>query len=151
MRCPYCLHPETSVVDSRDADNIDQIRRRRECLKCKKRFTTFERVELIDLMVVKKDGKRQPFSRQKVLDGIVRSCVKLPVSPEKIEKCADEIEMNLRKRDTTEVKSSDIGELVMKKLKRLDKVAYIRFASVYRKFVDVADFQKELKDLRKKE
>ena len=150
MRCPYCLHPETSVIDSRDADNLDQIRRRRECLKCKKRFTTYERVELIDLMVLKKDGRREPFSRQKMLNGVVRSCVKLPISPQKIEKLADEIEKSLRKRDTTEIKSSEIGEVVMKKLKKVNMVAYIRFASVYRNFVDLAGFDKELKDLKKK-
>ncbi|MFA5105542.1 MAG: transcriptional regulator NrdR [Candidatus Micrarchaeia archaeon] len=150
MRCPYCHHPETSVIDSRDADNLDTIRRRRECLKCKKRFTTYERVELVELLVIKKDGRREPYDRKKIMSGIERSCIKLPVSREQIDKAVDDIESTLRNGESTEVSSKEIGELVMKKLKRLNKVAYIRFASVYLNFVDISSFASELRDLKKK-
>ncbi len=149
MRCPYCHHPETSVIDSRDADNLDTIRRRRECLKCQKRFTTYERVELVELMVIKKDGRREPYDRKKVMAGIERSCIKLPVSREHIDKAVDDIETTLRNGESTEVPSREIGKLVMKKLKRLNKVAYIRFASVYLNFVDISSFASELRDLKK--
>jgi len=149
MKCPYCGNTETDVVDSRDAEDLAAVRRRRECMKCEKRFTTYERVESVELVVVKKDGRREPFDREKLKAGLVRACEKRPVPHEKIEQTVEEIEMELRKKDTKEVPSSVVGELVMKKLKKLDKVAYIRFASVYREFADVEDFRKELKELLK--
>jgi transcriptional repressor NrdR len=150
MRCPYCGHLETKVIDSRDAEDVEVTRRRRECEKCEKRFTTYERVEMVDLYVKKKDGKREPFSREKLLGGISAACVKCNVSHEQMEAAVDDIERQLRQREDTEVPSSLIGDLVMKKLKTIDKVAYIRFASVYREFADLEDFQEELKKLLKK-
>ncbi|MFH1199655.1 MAG: transcriptional regulator NrdR [Candidatus Micrarchaeota archaeon] len=150
MKCPYCAHPETSVLDSRDADDFEITRRRRECDKCKKRFTTYERVEMVDLLVHKKDGKSEHFDRSKLEKGITRACEKRAVAKEKIEEMVDEIERELRRKKTTEVTSAEIGELVMKKLKAVDKVAYIRFASVYRDFTDVEDFENELHRLLKK-
>lgn len=150
MKCPYCGAEETKVVDKREASDLAVTRRRRECLKCGKRFTTYERVELLDLMVVKKDGKREQFSREKLEKGILRACEKRPISQEKIEKLINEIEAKIRNEDTTEVESKFIGELVMRKLKSLDKVAYIRFASVYQEFGDIESFQEELKKLTKK-
>jgi len=149
MKCPYCGNEETDVIDSRDADELAAVRRRRECSKCGKRFTTYERVESIGLIVIKKDGRREPFNREKLTAGIVRACEKRPVSHEKIEHLLDDLEREIRRRDTTEVPSTVVGELVMKRLKKLDKVAYIRFASVYREFADIEDFRKELKDLLK--
>lgn len=143
MRCPFCFKDESKVVDSRETPDLSEIRRRRECLNCEKRFTTYERVESADIMLVKKDGKREAFSRDKLKSGIVRACEKRPVSQEKIEKALNEIEIKLRKMDG-EVPTKVIGELIMRKLKSLDKVAYIRFASVYRDFSDVGDFEKEL-------
>ncbi|VVC04426.1 Transcriptional repressor NrdR [Candidatus Burarchaeum australiense] len=150
MRCPYCGHLETKVIDSRDAEDVEVTRRRRECEKCEKRFTTYERVEMVDLYVKKKDGKREPFSREKLMGGIASACVKCNVSHEQMEAAVDEIERQLRQREDTEVPSSLIGDMVMKKLKGIDKVAYIRFASVYREFADLEDFQEELKKLLKK-
>ncbi len=150
MRCPYCLHPETKVLDSRDSSDLDATRRRRECLKCKKRFTTYERVEMVDLIVIKKDGRRENFDRHKLLNGVMKACEKRPVSHERIEELVDDVERELRKREETEVSSMTIGEMVMSRLKRLDQVAYIRFASVYRSFTDVESFEKELRRLRKK-
>lgn len=150
MRCPYCGHLETKVIDSRDAEDVEVTRRRRECEKCEKRFTTYERVEMVDLYVLKKDGKREPFSRDKLLAGIANACEKCNVSHEQMEKMVDEIERQLRAREGTEVQSTLIGDLVMRKLKSVDKVAYIRFASVYREFADIEDFQEELKKLLKK-
>ena len=147
MNCPFCLSQDTKVVDKRDVENT--TKRRRECLECKKRFTTFERVEDIDTMVVKKDGRREKFSREKLKAGLIRACEKRPVSMEQINKAADDIEKTIRKEEK-EVPTKLIGELVMKKLKQLDKVAYIRFASVYRDFKDVKDFEKEIKGIRKK-
>jgi len=152
MKCPYCMNSETKVLDKRETEGEDVTRRRRECLKCGKRFTTYERVEMVDLLVLKKDGKGEQFSREKVIGGMLKACEKRPIGRDKIEKAVDEIEAALRKKNTTEVKSSLIGELVMKKLKKLDKVAYIRFASVYRDFTDITSFHKELKQLlREKE
>ncbi|MBI2133351.1 transcriptional repressor NrdR [Candidatus Woesearchaeota archaeon] len=150
MRCPYCGYSETKVTDKRDDDAVGITRRRRECLKCEKRFTSFERVENIDIAVVKKDGRREQFERKKLFAGIHKACEKRPVSIESIEKAADEIESEIRKSEGKEVSSKEIGELVMKKLKNLDKVAYIRFASVYREFADLESFQKELEKLIKK-
>ena len=149
MKCPYCNYDETKVTDKRDSDE-GVTRRRRECLKCEKRFTTYERVENIDLVVVKKDGRREQFDRKKLLTGLMKACEKRPVSIDTIEKLVDEIESELRKRETKEITGKDVGELVMKKLKSIDKVAYIRFASVYREFADLETFQKELEKLIKK-
>ncbi len=150
MKCPYCGYEETQVIDTRETENLETTRRRRECLKCKKRFTTYERVEEAEIIVVKKDGKRERFERQKLLNGILKACEKRPIPLEKIEKLVDEVESDLRKRDSVEVESKIIGELAMKKLKTLDKVAYIRFASVYREFEDLDRFEEELEKLQKK-
>ncbi len=149
MICPYCNSKETKVVDKRDNLSLRATRRRRECLKCKKRFTTYERTEQSDLIVIKKDKRREPFNREKLKNGLIKSCQKRPVSYETIENVLNEIESELRKKTKTEVTSREIGELVMKKLKKLDKVAYIRFASVYRDFQDISSFEKELKSLKK--
>lgn len=150
MKCPYCNYEETQVIDTRDTENLESTRRRRECMKCNKRFTTYERVEDADIIIVKKDGRRERFQRQKVLNGIVEACEKRAIPLEKIEKLVDEVESDLRKRDSVEVDSKIIGELVMRKLKSLDKVAYIRFASVYREFEDLDRFTEELEKLQKK-
>ena len=150
MKCPYCNYEETQVIDTRETENLEATRRRRECLKCSKRFTTYERVEEAEIVVVKKDGKRERFERQKVLNGMLKACEKRPVSLDKIETLVDEVESDLRKRDSVEVESKVIGELVMKKLKTLDKVAYIRFASVYKEFEDLDRFEEELEKLQKK-
>ncbi|MDP7180052.1 MAG: transcriptional regulator NrdR [Candidatus Woesearchaeota archaeon] len=146
MQCPYCYHAETKVNDTREP-TISTTRRRRECLKCKKRFTTYERVESIDLVIVKKDGRREQFNRNKLLRGIVSACQKRPIPRERIEKLVDEIETELRNKDGIEINSKDIGELVIRKLEELDKVAYIRFASVYREFNNLKSFEKELRKI----
>ena len=150
MKCPYCGYEETQVIDTREIENLEATRRRRECLKCNKRFTTYERVEEADIVVVKKGGRRERFERQKLLNGILKACEKRSISLEKIEKLVDEVESDLRKRDSVEVESKVIGEIAMKKLKTLDKVAYIRFASVYREFEDLERFEEELEKLQKK-
>lgn len=151
MKCLYCAHNETQVIDSRDSEDLSFIRRRRICMKCGKRFTTYEKADVIDLVVIKKDENREQFDRNKVLAGIKRACEKRPISMETINEIVDEIEQALRKHETTEIPSKLIGEMVIKKLKALDKVAYIRFASVYREFEDVKSFQKEVQDLMKTE
>lgn len=148
MKCPYCLNDDTKVIDKRETEDLAVTRRRRECLKCGKRFTTYERVEIVDFEVVKKDGKREQFSREKLKSGIARACEKRPVSHEAIDLMVDRIEAELRKKDKTEVSSKEIGEIVMKKLKQIDKVAYIRFASVYREFDDIDSFKKEISSLK---
>jgi len=148
MHCPYCFHEDTQVIDSRETEDNAAVRRRRECEKCGKRFTTYERVELLDLMVVKKDGSRQAFDRQKLTAGIRRACEKRPIPTEKIERAVDEIERELRGMHSTEVQSKVIGDLVMKKLRGIDPVAYIRFASVYRSFKDLKAFERELDKLK---
>ena len=150
MKCPYCNNEETQVIDTRDTENLEATRRRRECLKCKKRFTTYERVEEAEIVVVKKDGKRERFERQKVINGVLKACEKRDISLDKIERLVDDVESDLRKRDSVEVESKVIGELIMKKLKSLDKIAYIRFASVYREFEDLERFEEELEKLQKK-
>ncbi|MEK6983757.1 MAG: transcriptional regulator NrdR [Nanoarchaeota archaeon] len=150
MKCPYCNYEETQVIDTRETENLETTRRRRECLKCNKRFTTYERVEEAEIVVVKKDGRRERFERKKLLNGILKACEKRPISLDKIEKLVDEVESDLRKRDSVEVESKVIGEIAMKKLKTLDKVAYIRFASVYREFEDLGRFEEELERLQKK-
>jgi len=147
MKCPFCGYSEDRVVDSRSSSENDSIRRRRECLKCQRRFTTYEHIEEIPLMVVKKDGSRQPFDRNKLMAGLLKACEKRPVSVAKIENLVDVIERNLQKKHDKEVRSSQIGETIMKKLHDTDEVAYVRFASVYREFKDVTEFMKELKGI----
>lgn len=145
MNCIFC-GGETKVTDKRDSEG--ETRRRRECLKCKKRFTTYERAEELNIIVIKKDGRREPFSRDKLKAGIMRACEKRPVETEKIDKTLNEIEMKIREKiKGKEVSSKEIGEFVMKALKKLDKVAYIRFASVYHDFKDLSDFKREMKEL----
>lgn len=150
MICPFCAHESTRVVDKREGEGGKTTRRRRECQKCGRRFTTFERVETLDLLVIKKDGRREPFDRVKLRSGIIKACEKRPVSADDIEKLIDETEAELRKMTATEVSSKRVGELVTNKLKKLDKIAYIRFASVYRQFADISDFEKELTKLSKR-
>jgi len=149
MKCPYCGSSEIEVVETRDSEDLETIRRRRECLKCEKRFTTYERVENINLVVIKKDGRREQFDRDKLKRGIIRSCEKTKVSMEDIERIVVEVERELRGADSVEVDSKKIGQMVAQRLKKIDKVAYIRFSSVFRRFVDVEDFEKELKKLIK--
>ena len=149
MRCPYCAFLESKVVDSRPADEGASIRRRRECLSCHKRFTTYETVESLPLMVVKKDGSRQSFDRNKVMSGVIRACEKRPVPYQSMEALAAEIEQILQNQMDREVSTARIGELVMERLKALDEVAYVRFASVYREFKDIGTFLAELNNLLK--
>jgi len=146
MKCVYCGNKGTKVVDKRDVEN--STRRRRECLKCEKRFTTYEAPESVDITVIKKDGRREPYQREKLLKGIRIACQKRPISSEKIETSVFDIENRVKERKSKEVPAKFIGELVMKKLKSLDKVAYIRFASVYRSFEDIKEFEKEVKALK---
>ena len=146
MECPYCNNGETRVTDKRKAP--EGTRRRRECLKCKKRFTTYEKVERDGLFVIKKDGRREKFDRQKLEKGIEKAFEKRPIKKEDIDKMINEIEEQLRKKGEKEIKSSVIGDLVIRKLKKMDKVAYVRFASVYHEFQDIKDFKEELKELK---
>ncbi len=147
MKCPFCSHQEDKVVDSRASSDEMSIRRRRECLACAKRFTTYEHVEEQPLMVIKKDGRREPFDRHKLLAGLVKACEKRPVSMDQLENLVDELERDLSQHFEREVPSREVGERVMKRLHELDPVAYVRFASVYREFKDVEQFMRELKDL----
>ncbi len=147
MKCPYCSFVESKVIDSRPTEENNSIRRRRECLKCGKRFTTYEKLESIALVVIKKDESRQPFNRNKVLKGIITACEKRPISIVQMEKIADDIESELAQSMEREVKSTVIGEMVMDKLRLLDEVAYVRFASVYKQFEDLSTFMEELKGL----
>ena len=149
MKCPYCGSADSEVVETRASEDVDTIRRRRECLKCEKRFTTYERIENVNLVVIKKDGKREQFDRDKLKSGIIRSCEKTKVSMDQIEKIVTEVERELRSADSVEVESKKIGQMVAIKLKKIDKVAYIRFSSVFKRFVDVEDFQEEVKRLIK--
>ncbi|WP_102048572.1 transcriptional regulator NrdR [Pygmaiobacter massiliensis] len=147
MRCPYCGEIESKVIDSRPADDGERIRRRRECLACEKRFTTYEVIETVPLMVVKKDKSREAFDRQKLLTGLMRACQKRPVPLQRLETAVDDIEQSLLNTLNREVTTLEIGELAMKELKAIDEVAYVRFASVYRQFSDINTFMDELKDL----
>lgn len=147
MKCPFCAHLESKVVDSRPAEEGASIRRRRECLSCRRRFTTYETMESLPLMVIKKDGSRQSFDRNKVLSGLIRACEKRPVSYDTLENITKEIEQVLQNEMEREVNSSEIGELVMERLKKVDEVAYVRFASVYRQFKDINTFMRELNKL----
>ena len=147
MKCPFCNHTETEVVETRDSDDLGTTRRRRECSKCGKRFTTYERIETVPIIVIKKDGRKEQFDRDKLKHGIIKSCEKTVVGIEEIEKIVDEIERELRGFDSVEVESKKIGQMVATRLKKIDKIAYIRFASVFRRFVDVEDFERELNQL----
>ena len=147
MKCPYCGYVESKVIDSRPAEEGSNIRRRRECLACRKRFTTYEIIERLPLVVVKRDGSRQSFDRVKVINGLVRACEKRPVSLSQLEAIADEIENELQGALEREISTSEIGEMVMVRLKDLDEVAYVRFASVYRQFKDIHTFMEELTKL----
>lgn len=147
MKCPYCGSRETEVVETRDSEDLETIRRRRECINCKKRFTTYERVENVNLIVIKKDGRREQFNRDKLKNGIIRSCEKTKVTLEDIERIVAETERELRGEASVEVESKKIGQMIATKLKKIDKVAYIRFSSVFKHFVDVEDFEKEVKKL----
>lgn len=147
MKCPYCGSKDTEVVETRNSDDLETIRRRRACLTCEKRFTTYERVENIHLLVIKKDGKREQFNRDKLKSGILKASEKTTVPIGEIEKIVTEIERELRSAETVEVESKRIGQMVAARLKKLDKVAYIRFSSVFRRFVDVEEFEKEVKRL----
>lgn len=150
MRCPYCLNYETKVIDSRDTGENELVtRRRRECLKCEKRFTTYEKIELPELFVIKKDGKRELFDIEKIKKGLLKSFHKREISIDIINKILENIEKDIRSNDILEIKSKEIGKIVMKYLKKTDNVAYIRFASVYREFADIDSFAKELNKLKK--
>lgn len=149
MKCPYCGFVEDKVIDSRPTEEHNAIRRRRECLQCTKRFTTYEKVESVPLMVIKKDKTRQAFDREKLLNGLLRACEKRPVSIEQLEKLVDEIEVQILNTLKREITTQEIGEMVMTKLKELDEVAYVRFASVYRQFRDINTFMEELHKLLK--
>ena len=147
MRCPFCLHPDSRVVDSRVSEEGSAVRRRRECPECGRRFTTFEHAEETRLYVIKKDGRREPFERGKLLAGLTRACEKRPISREQIEALAEDVERTLRDRLSEEVPSRDLGDLVMQRLRRLDEVAYVRFASVYKAFTDADSFVREVRTL----
>lgn len=147
MHCPYCGSKHSEVVETRDSDDLDAIRRRRTCLSCLKRFTTYERIETVHLLVIKKDGRREQFNREKLKSGILRSCEKTSVSLDSIERIVQDTVQKLRCADSVEVTSSRIGDMVAEELKKLDKVAYIRFASVFKHFVDVDDFKREMRTL----
>ena len=147
MRCPFCSHPESKVIDSRPAEEGASIRRRRECLACRKRFTTYETMECLPLVVVKKDGSRQSFDRNKVMAGLIRACEKRPVPYSTLESMVSEIEQVLQNKMEREISSAEIGELVMERLKQIDDVSYVRFASVYRQFKDINTFISELSKL----
>jgi transcriptional repressor NrdR len=149
MKCPFCGHIEDKVVDSRESREGDSIRRRRECLKCERRFTSYERIDEIPYMVVKKDGRREAFNRDKVMAGLLRACEKRPVSTAKLESIINAVEAYVQASPERERPTSKVGELIMRKLKDLDKVAYVRFASVYLEFQDVSEFMNELKGLIK--
>ena len=151
MKCPYCSFSESKVVDSRPAEEGATIRRRRECLSCQKRFTTYEIMEYIPLIVIKKDGSRQTFDKQKLIQGLVKACEKRPVTLADLQSVTDEIELELQNSLEREIRSTDIGELVMRRLKDLDEVAYVRFASVYRQFRDINTFMVELSKLLKED
>lgn len=145
MRCPYCRGEDTKVLETREAEGV--TRRRRECLGCEKRFTTYEQVEILNLVIVKKDGRREQFDRQKLLNGMLRACEKRPVSFDALDEIATDIETKLLNHKSHEVKSTHIGEMVMRRLKKLDNIAYIRFASVYRDFADLSSFHAEVQTL----
>lgn len=147
MKCPYCSNIDTEVIETRDSEDLTVTRRRRHCVKCEKRFTTYERLETVPLTVIKKDNRREPFDREKLARGIWRASGKTTLTAEDVSRIVDEVERELIGGEGTEATSKRIGELVAKRLKKIDKVAYIRFASVFRRFVDIEDFEKEVKKL----
>ncbi|NMB57464.1 transcriptional repressor NrdR [Candidatus Beckwithbacteria bacterium] len=147
MHCPYCNFPKSSVLESRDSEDNEVTRRRRQCLNCQKRFTTYERIEVIDLRVIKKDGTKENFDRNKMKQGIKLACEKRVISDEEIEKIIEDIELKLLNRKSTEISSSDIGRMILTRLKRFDKVAYLRFASVFLEFESVENFKKQIQEL----
>ncbi len=149
MRCPFCGSNNDRVIDSREINEGREVRRRRECLTCGRRFTTYERIDTIPLMVIKKDGRREPYQREKVIRGIMKACEKRPVSTETIESIADEVEALFQNPMRAEISTQEIGSLIMEKLKEIDKVAYVRFASVYKEFKDVEEFYRELENLKR--
>jgi transcriptional repressor NrdR len=149
VKCPFCANVDDKVIDSREGRTGDTIRRRRECLKCARRFTTYERIDEIPYMVIKKDGRRERFERQKILQGLLKACEKRPVATPKLEAIVDEIEGVVQEATERELTTTEIGEMIMRGLKKLDKVAYVRFASVYMDFKDVQEFMSELKNLLK--
>ena len=149
MKCPFCDHVEDKVVDSRESKEGEVIRRRRECLGCGKRYTSREHIEEIEYRVIKKDGRPEPFNRQKLIGGLVRACEKRPVSVQQLEGIADRIESDLQDRPEREIKTTDIGARIMEELRRIDQVAYVRFASVYRQFRDVGEFKREIDELQR--
>lgn len=147
MRCPFCAHLEDKVVDSRESKEGDSIRRRRECIECGRRFTSYERIDEIPYLVVKKDGKREAFDRNKIMAGLLRACEKRPISASQLESIVDTVEKYVQESTDRERQTSDVGKIIMRRLKELDKVAYVRFASVYLEFEDVSEFMTELKYL----
>lgn len=147
MRCPFCAHLEDKVVDSRESKEGDSIRRRRECIECGRRFTSYERIDEIPYLVVKKDGKREAFDRNKIMAGLLRACEKRPISASQLESIVDSVEKYVQESTDRERQTSDVGKIIMRRLKELDKVAYVRFASVYLEFEDVSEFMTELKYL----
>lgn len=147
MKCPFCTYTESKVLETRVGDDLETVRRRRECLKCSKRFTTYERVEYSPLTVIKRDGRRERFDRDKLYRGLHRSCERTRVTSQHIEQIAGHVEQELRTQGSSEVTSAAIGDIIAEQLKRIDKVAYIRFASVFRRFVDVEEFKTEIKKL----
>ncbi len=148
MKCPFCGYIDTKVLDSRPNDNHTAIRRRRECIECRKRFTTYEKIETIPLIVIKKDNNREPYDRTKIQSGVLRACYKRPVSADRINQLVDDIESDIFSQGNSEIKSTAIGEIVMNRIKDVDQVAYVRFASVYREFKDVDTFIDEIEKLR---
>ncbi len=150
MKCPYCANADTKVVDSRLTDSSDSVRRRRECEKCGKRFTTYERIEVKPIAIIKKDNTREPFDRNKLMSGLIRACIKRNISAETLDLLVDDIENEIHNLPGSEIRSKDLGNLVLKRLRDLDKVAYIRFASVYKQFNSVRQFTNELTKLKKK-
>jgi transcriptional repressor NrdR len=147
VKCPYCGYGESKVVDSRSTDDDMAIRRRRECLNCSRRYTTYEKIENVPLLVIKKDMNREYFDRNKILNGLIKACQKRPVSRKQIESIADEVEKRINNKMLTEISSSEIGEMIMESLKKVDEVSYVRFASVYRQFKDINTFMEEIKNL----
>ncbi|MBU2561494.1 MAG: transcriptional regulator NrdR [Nanoarchaeota archaeon] len=150
MKCPFCGSLDSKVVDKRETEGHVATRRRRECLACGKRYTTYERLDAISLTVIKKDKTKETFDREKIISGVVKACEKRPITREMIDKLVDEVESEVKAMEATEIESKKIGEIVIKKLKKLDKVAYMRFASVYKEFSDIEEFNKELSKLLKK-
>ncbi|NCO69050.1 MAG: transcriptional repressor NrdR [Acidobacteria bacterium] len=150
MRCPYCGASDDRVVDSRELAEGSQIRRRRECARCARRFTSYERIEEVPALVIKRDGRREPYDRGKVLGGLVRACGKRPVTASQMEDAADAVENALNRKDDREIPAAEIGQILMEKLRQLDQVAYVRFASVYRRFEDIEEFVAELRELRRR-